>query len=285
MFQTQSTVGKPTRWYRLLGLFIAFLLIGGALLTLTTAEQAHAATTTMQSSAIPAVSGSNIANIAKGQIGGTCGDYYGCPYPGEWCAEFGMWVWSHGGADISGLTAGAGSFYVYGQNHHTLSNTPAVGDAVVFGYNGAGYAQHLAIVVSVNTSNHTIYSVGGNERGGAGVVAEDGPYNWTVGYSSYWGMNISGYVAPVGGSSPPPCPATIQNGSTGSLVVTLQRDLNYDYSHKVFGNTPYNFSPPLATDGQFGPLTENAVKDFQTKKGLSVDGIVGPHTWHALGAC
>jgi murein L,D-transpeptidase YcbB/YkuD len=81
------------------------------------------------------------------------------------------------------------------------------------------------------------------------------------------------------------CPATIQNGSTGSLVVTLQTKLDSLYSAKVFPNSPYNFKPLLAKDGQFGTLTTNAVKDFQRKKGLSVDGIVGPQTWHALGNC
>ncbi len=260
MFQTQSTVGKPTRRYRLLGLVIAFLLICGALFTLTTVGHADAA-----------VLGSNLGAIANGQVGGTCGDYYGCPYPGEWCAEFGRWVWQLGDENVAGLTGAAGSFYTYGQSHGTLSNTPKIGDAVVFNYHGGGSADHLAIVVSVNGTNHTIVTVGGNERGGAGVVAKDGPYNWSVGWSSYMGMNISGYVAPVGGSNP--CPAQLQNGNTGPFVGALQSDLNYDDS------------AGLAVDWQFGSLTEAAVKNFQIDKGLTADGVVGPHTWHALGAC
>lgn len=201
MFQTQLPTGKPKgkrRFLPLLSGFLVVALLAGALVFSVSARGggAHAA-----SAASASGSGSNIAHIALGQIGGHCSQYYGCPYPGEWCAEFASWVWSHAGANTSGITAGSGSFYIYGQNHHTLSNTPSVGDAVVFGYDGAGFAQHVALVVSVDTSNHTIKSVGGNEGGGAGIVAEDGPYNWTVGYSSYWGMNISGYIAPVGGAS------------------------------------------------------------------------------------
>lgn len=32
----------------------------------------------------------------------------------------------------------------------------------------------------------------------------------------------------------------------------------------------------------FGPITEGAVKGFQTKAGLNDDGVVGPYTWDAL---
>ena len=35
-------------------------------------------------------------------------------------------------------------------------------------------------------------------------------------------------------------------------------------------------------DGLFGPSTEQAVRQFQSRQGLSVDGIVGPKTWTAL---
>lgn len=37
-------------------------------------------------------------------------------------------------------------------------------------------------------------------------------------------------------------------------------------------------------DGYFGTKTETAVKKYQKKKGLTVDGIVGNNTWAKLGA-
>lgn len=58
---------------------------------------------------------------------------------------------------------------------------------------------------------------------------------------------------------------TIRKGSRGNEVATLQRKLN------------------LIADGIFGPITDEAVRDFQKSNGLAMDGIVGPKTWAALG--
>lgn len=40
---------------------------------------------------------------------------------------------------------------------------------------------------------------------------------------------------------------------------------------------------PLDADGVFGPQTEEAVRRFQQRAGLQVDGVVGVETWGALG--
>ncbi|MEV6103515.1 glycoside hydrolase domain-containing protein [Streptomyces sp. NPDC051940] len=63
---------------------------------------------------------------------------------------------------------------------------------------------------------------------------------------------------------------TIQNGSTGEAVTRLQRALT-----AALGRT-------IAIDGDFGPGTEQGVRDYQSSRGLGVDGIVGPATWAAL---
>ena len=58
-------------------------------------------------------------------------------------------------------------------------------------------------------------------------------------------------------------------GSQGNEVKELQTTLN---------NYGYN----LDEDGIFGSKTLSAVKDYQTKNNLSVDGIVGKNTWGSL---
>jgi peptidoglycan hydrolase-like protein with peptidoglycan-binding domain len=78
---------------------------------------------------------------------------------------------------------------------------------------------------------------------------------------------------------------TLSYGSSGDSVVTLQYLLNEAYEEHLFSNSPHNFHPLLAEDGSFGPNTQAAVEDFQTRYKSQVtwvDGIVGPKTWNAL---
>lgn len=83
------------------------------------------------------------------------------------------------------------------------------------------------------------------------------------------------------------CPSTIRYGSRGDRVKQLQNMLNYHYrtpsSGGHFTASPYSFKYPLKIDGDFGPQTQAAVKDYQKANHLQVDGIVGPKTWRSLG--
>jgi GH25 family lysozyme M1 (1,4-beta-N-acetylmuramidase) len=67
-----------------------------------------------------------------------------------------------------------------------------------------------------------------------------------------------------------PHPPTLQLGSEGSPVLTLQALLN-QHLHSC-----------LALDSTFGPETEDAVKTWQAGHDLQVDGICGPLTWDSL---
>ena len=63
--------------------------------------------------------------------------------------------------------------------------------------------------------------------------------------------------------------AQLQKGATGEDVKKLQNYLN---------NSGYG----LTVDGVWGDKTDAAVRDYQTKNNLTVDGIVGKNTWASL---
>ncbi len=140
--------------------------------------------------------------------------------PEFWCADFAQWVWAMEGVVGTGsLNAAAASFYAYGQAHGTLSNVPAVGDAVVFDYSPTGgylngpTADHVAIVSAVN-ANGTIQTISGDWGGQNGseevfsstsqIVVNPAFPSAVDTTSNVMGMTISGYVAPVGASASPP---------------------------------------------------------------------------------
>lgn len=62
----------------------------------------------------------------------------------------------------------------------------------------------------------------------------------------------------------------LSKNSQGQLVKKLQQKLS---------EMGYNVG---VVDGVFGPKTEVAVLNFQTDKGLHIDGIVGDQTWNTL---
>ena len=77
-------------------------------------------------------------------------------------------------------------------------------------------------------------------------------------------------------SIPQSYPGTpLRQGSRGTAVFTLQRQLN-----RIAKDYP--FLGKLTVDGVFGTATANAVRAFQRKYGLTVDGIVGQTTWKEL---
>ncbi|HWI75249.1 MAG TPA: peptidoglycan-binding domain-containing protein, partial [Baekduia sp.] len=66
-------------------------------------------------------------------------------------------------------------------------------------------------------------------------------------------------------SAQAPAPATLSAGSSGNAVTALQAALG------------------VRQTGRFTAATARAVRSFQRKNGLTVDGIVGPQTAAALG--
>lgn len=68
----------------------------------------------------------------------------------------------------------------------------------------------------------------------------------------------------------PPFPGRVMGkGDNGGDVAAAQDQL----AHRGW---------TIGVDGDFGPQTDDVVRSFQSEKGLTVDGLIGPDTWNAL---
>lgn len=70
-------------------------------------------------------------------------------------------------------------------------------------------------------------------------------------------------------------PGVLSQGSTGSPVRTIQRQLN-----RIARNFP--LIPTLADDGIFGPKTANSVRTFQQIFSMPVTGVVNYPVWYRI---
>ncbi|WP_327727172.1 DUF2272 domain-containing protein [Streptomyces sp. NBC_00487] len=103
---------------------------------------------------------------------------------------------------------------------------------------------------------------------GLSADGQVGPKTKAALYANIGGGGGNGAPAPINLNSAS-CPNEIVQGQHSGCVTELQSLLNHH-------------GADLAVDGDFGSLTNSAVRDFQAEKGLSVDGHVGPNTKAAL---
>jgi peptidoglycan L-alanyl-D-glutamate endopeptidase CwlK len=68
-----------------------------------------------------------------------------------------------------------------------------------------------------------------------------------------------------------PYPGQLERGDKGMDVRVLQRQLR----RRALPTNP-------VVDGAFGKATERAVKEFEKRQGLGVDGVVGKKVWDIL---
>jgi hypothetical protein len=110
---------------------------------------------------------------------------------------------------------------------------------------------HVGLVEAVH-SNGTITTLEGNT---SDIFARRVRSSCIVGY----GRPAYGDAAPMPGTD-----GMLRLGSSGNGVRKLQTNLNTV------------MKSGLVVDGQFGPRTETAVKAFQARYKLTVDGVYGP---------
>ena len=111
-----------------------------------------------------------------------------------------------------------------------------------------------------------------NQRVGAGL-AIDGIFGPATAaavrkFQARFGLLVDGKVGPQTWTH---LIIEVQRGNSGPAVAAVQHNLRY----------AYGFSS-LAVDGIFGPITQSAVRSFQARFKIGIDGIVGSITWNTL---
>lgn len=85
------------------------------------------------------------------------------------------------------------------------------------------------------------------------------------GQGGAYAVKLEAAAALYGGHDAPAAPRVLRKGDRGPDVVALQKALG------------------VVSDGDFGPITDAAVRRLQTERGLVVDGLAGVMTRRALG--
>lgn len=214
----------------------------------------------------------NEARKHLGNVGGaTFRKPFGAPAGTAWCAYFVSYVLRAVGVD--GPWTGWTPYLVSWAkaNGRWKTSNPKPGDIVMFMWAGVSpkgrgnpAVCHTGFLEAVNRDGsittlegNTSATVGGSQYNGNVMARRIRSGSVIVGYIS---MDYDGSPATGGGGG-----VDQNEGYSSEWIRSQQRLLN------VLG---YG----LDADGELGPKTRAAVKDFQSKNGLDADGIPGPAT-------
>ena len=186
--------------------------------------------------------------------------YYGKAQVAQWCCIFVSWVFAQAGLlHLLGGKHQACRYYEKGactRAEEVPISQALPGDIVTFDFDNTGVAHHIGIVEK-NLGGGKLQTIEGNTSDrvdrkirSTGIRKVFRPKYESIELSNF------GFV-------------TIRKQNRGNDVLVLQYMLNFlDFN--------------LELDGIFGSNTERAVREFQTKMKIDVDGIVGKQTWTCL---
>ena len=130
-----------------------------------------------------------------------------------------------------------------------------------------------------NVANGVLHTIEGNTSGASGIIPNGGgvcrkqyALSDLSSNTKYFRPDYSivdGGVTPDPTPDPTPYRPMLRKGDRGNTIAEAQKLLNDN-------------GASLDVDGDFGNLTLAAVKDFQKRHLLEVDGIVGEKTWYCL---
>ena len=201
-------------------------------------------------------------------------------FPAPWCDCFVDWCFYKAYEKANAKKLLCGDFNDYTvisaqlyKNKNAWYKSPKVGDQIFFTDSKGGIC-HTGLVYKVDTLY--VYTIEGNTSSTSGVIANGGgvfkkkyakTYSRIAGYGrpKYDTATSSTSTKKTSTSKKPSNIAKpmLRKGSKGTQVKYLQKDLNYILNIK------------LDVDGDFGGATANALKQFQKKYSLEVDGVYG----------
>lgn len=231
----------------------------------------------------------DVLRIARSQIGYQEGrnndNKYGRAYGMNhvfWCQQFVWWVFRQAGAGGEmPKTAVTRVAYPWYRRHRGLVRVRDAkpGDVVWFDFSGKLKPVSHVGIVEKNLGGGRLQTIEGNTNGkgsrsGGGVLRKVRSGRIVaIGRPRY--VTVGATKKPAPGSADLRYPGhSIGRGSRERGTVRwIQARLNM-----------WAGKPRLTVDGEFGPLTEKVLKEFQTRRGLKGLGVAGPKTWPLLNA-
>ena len=210
-----------------------------------------------------------------------------------WCDVFVDWCFFKAYGPVEGQRIqcqtgpyGAGCIFSaqYYQQQGRYDKTPRVGDQVFF--QSGGQIGHTGIVIAVTDSTITTVEGNSSDQVKKNTYSRSSSYIAGYGHPLYSNTDDEPPKEPED-ETPPAAPAAgscevalplLKRGDTGAAVKNAQTLLiakGYPCGGRYSGGreTP---------DGDYGPTTENSVKNFQSIKKLQADGKIGGDTWKTL---
>jgi hypothetical protein len=214
----------------------------------------------------------------------------------EWCADFSKWVWEQAGvtADLSVLTPSATSFATWGadrgQSLSFDSGTPAVGDAIVFYPKGTStpvgsYADHVGLIVGVDSANNTVEMVNGDFMGSSNITVQNSGYvNIQSFANSIWGTGEKWVLVSSELSGASSSPLAVNGAGNDVAFINTSGQVSHDWGNSTGWHGPALIGGSARADSPVASDKAGTLVVFINTSGQVVNDWANTTGWHGPAA-